>query len=229
MRFSTVKKYRRKHKLLGALFMRNPVLVMGLDLPFVIAAATSLKNAVAMAIQMFIIHMLTVLFGMAIRRRLPLWLRALACAGVSTLATVAVRALLIALFQGISNTLGMYLFLMAVNTMTVMGAAHVGRREMPRAVLSTALSNALGFSLVALVVALLREYFGSGTLWGIAVPVPIRLSGLLIPFSGFIIMGFLLALTRFINKILLAGALRETARKESRYTKIHVDSVEIID
>lgn len=229
MKFSTVKKYRRRHKLLGALLIRNPVLVLGLDLPFVIAAATSLKNAAAMAIQIFIIHTGTMLVGRVTCTKLHRWQAIVANVAAATFMMMVAQVLVVALFRGISNSLGMYLYLMAVNAMTVFQSSALPKNAKIWPVFTGALSNALGFALVVGVVALIREYFAFGSLWGISLPVLIKLPALAIPFAGFMLMGFLLAFTRFLNKRLLALSLLETARKEARYTKIHVDSVETID
>lgn len=229
MRFSQVKKYRKKHKLLGALLIRNPVLVMGLDLPFIIAGATTLKNAAAMAIQMFLIHMVTMLLGMITRRKLPLWLRMLANACVATMMMMVAQVLILRMFQGISNALGMYLYLMAVNGMTMLQASTMDKNAKIWPVLSGAFLSALGFSMVAVVTALIREYLGYGTLWGVAVAAPVKLSAMAMPFAGFIIMGFILAAARFLNKHTTALVMRENAKRDARYTKIHVESVELID
>ena len=229
MKFSKIKKYRKRHRLLGALLMRNPVLVMGLDLPFVIAAAVSLRGAVAMSIQMFLIHMITMTVGIATCRKLPMWLRVIVNVMVSTLVMIGGRVLIVGLFHGVSSTLGMYLYLMAVNSMTVFQSITISKRAKLWPVISGAFLNALGFSLVVIVVGLLREIFGNGTLWGVPVGIPVKMSGLLIPFSGFIIVGFLLAFTRFVNKKLLAYSVAETARREARYGRIEITSVETID
>lgn len=229
MKFSRIKKYRKKHSLLSALLIRNPVLVMGLDLPFVIAGAVSLKNAAAMSIQMLMIHMVTMLAGMLTCRALPYWLRVLVNTCVSTGMMMAARALVVPLFPGVTNSLGMYLYLMAVNGMTVLLSSSIDKRAKLWPVITGALGNVAGFSLVAFLIALLREYMGSGTIWGVAVPVPLKLDGLLIPFFGFILTGFLLAGARFLNKRLLAFVMLEAARKDTRYTRIVVDSVETLE
>lgn len=229
MKLSAIRRYRKKHKIYNALLTRNPVLVLGLDLPFVIACATSLKNAVAMSIEMFMIHVVVMMVAMAVCRRLPLWQRAIVNVCVATVMMMAAQVVILALFKGISNSLGMYLYLMPVNGMTMLLANNISRRAKAWPVLTDALLDALGFSLVAVVAAVLRELLGNGTLWGVPVNVPIKMSGLLIPFAGFLVMGFLLAFTRFVNKRMLALMMRDAARKSAHYTKIHIDSVETID
>jgi hypothetical protein len=77
-----------------------------------------------------------------------------------------------------------------------------------------------------LVIALIREYLGNGTLWGVSMPIPFSQPGILYPFFGFTFTGFLLAFLRRVNKLMvaygIAGAERaEAARgalKARRYT-----------
>ncbi len=63
-------------------------------------------------------------------------------------------------------------------------------------------------------VSFLREYFGNGTLWGIKVPSFVKMEGLRFPFFGFIMVGFLLAMYRFLNKKLATFVILEKARKQ---------------
>lgn len=229
MEIYQIRRFRRRHRIFSALLMRNPVLVMGLDLPFIIAAATSLKNAAAMAIVMLMIHVTTMLVGIVTCRKLPFWLRMLVNACVSTAMMMAAQALVIGLFKGISNSLGMYLYLMAVNGMTVFQASGLGKRAKIYPVVTSAFLNTLGFAVVAALTGAIREYIGNGALWGISVPFPVKVTALQQPFSGFIVVGFLLALSRLLNKCALARLVRENVRRDTRHAKIYIESVETID
>lgn len=202
---------------------KNPVLVLGLDLPFVIAASIGLRYAAALSLEMLIVHIGTMLAAAFIRRWLSGWQRYMANMAASTLLMVFARFLLFSvspmreIFLGVSDTLGIYIYLLAVNGMTLMQAGSMRGNVKPGPVLVSAVMNALGFAITVMGVSLLREYFGAGTLWDVPVPSPIRLSGLLAPFSGFIVMGFLLAGARFFNKKITGFRLRERARKEARF------------
>jgi electron transport complex protein RnfE len=221
VKISLARKYRRRRGRLNALLAKNPVLVMGIDLPFVIACATSLKIAVAMSIEMFIIHMVTMVAALILVHVLPLWPRVLVQVAISTVTMTLARYLITMLFPDLDNYVGMYIYLMAVNGLTLYQAATVERKQKPVPVLVTAFLYALAFALTMLVVSLFRELIGNGTLWGLAVPLPIRLDGFLTPFGGFIIMGFALAFFKFLNKRLLALSIAEAIRQDARYTEIH--------
>lgn len=220
MNLSLSKKYRRQQGAFRTLLFKNPVLVLGLDLPFVIACATSLKNAVALSMEMFIIHIATMVAAMITVRFFPRWSRMLVNVGVSTIVMTLARHLITGIFPDLTNRVGMYVYLMAVNGMTIYEAAQLTKQGKPLPVLGRAFMNALAFSLTMLLVSLLREYFGNGTLWGVIFPVPVKLSGLLLPFGGFIIMGLLLAFANFFNKKLLAFSISESIRRDAHYTEI---------
>lgn len=220
MKISLGKKYRRRRGYLSALMAKNPVLVLGLDLPFVIACATNLKTAVALSIEMAIIHMVTIAAAIFTARTLPQWTRVLVHVAVATVTMTLARRLITVIFPDITNYVAMYIYLMAVNGLTIYQAASVNRRQKPFPVLVTAFMNALAFALTMGVVSLFREVFGNGTIWGFAVGVPIKLSGFLMPFGGFIVMAFLLAIVKFLNKQMLALRIAESARRDARYTEI---------
>jgi electron transport complex protein RnfE len=221
VKISLARKYRRGGGRLSALLAKNPVLVLGIDLPFVIACATSLKIAVAMSIEMFIIHMVTMAATLILVRVLPVWARALAQVAISTVMMTVARFFILRLFPDLDNFVGIYISLMAVNGLTLYQAATVEKSHKPVPVLVTAFLYALAFSLTMLVVSLFREVLGNGTLWGEAVPIPLRLDGFLTPFGGFIIVGFALAIFKFLNKRLLALSIAEAIRRDARYTEIH--------
>lgn len=220
MNLSTVRRYRRRYNLIAALLQKNPVMVLGLDLPFVIATSTTLRNAAAMSIMLLCIHIATLSAAKLTAGRLPQWARVLCHLGASTAIMVLTRMLVIRIFgQDILNSLGIYINLMAVNGMTMYQAMAVRKGHPYRRVLWNALQNVLGFALVMFVLSPARELLGRGTLWDITVPFPVTFPGLLIPFSGFIAVGFLLALWRFFNKKITAWLVAEAARAESHHIR----------
>jgi len=209
------KKYRRRHRILGSKALSNPVSTLGLDLPFLIVTSISLQAAAAMSLEMVIINMGTVLAAFMLCRILPKWIRPLVYLAVSTVFMLVASQLLSRMFPVLYVTLGVYIYLMAVNGMTFSTAMSIEKTDKLWHVLPRALKGTIAFAIAMFVTSLVREYFGSGTLWGNPVPHLFRISGLLMPFFGFILVGFLLAGTRFLNKRLLAFAISERARSDA--------------
>jgi len=190
---------------------------LGLDLPFLIVTSISLQAAAAISIELFFIHMGTVISAIFLCRVLPGWTRPLAYVLISTLIMLATSVLLSGLFPVVTDKLGMYIYLMAVNGMTFAAAMNVEKNDKIYLVVANAFKGAVGFIIAMFVISLFREYFGSGALWGRPIPHIMRIDGLLSPFFGFILLGFLLAGTRLLNKRLIAITVIERARREALF------------
>lgn len=211
---------------------RNPVVLLGVSLPFVIATAFSLRAAAAMTLEFFVINLFTAVVAALTVNALAIWKRAIVSVGAATLVMMFTRALIYLLLPDIYNNLGTYLYLMAINGMVLLqtGPVEGERRRLSEhlsASIRGVLRHSVVFAIFMFVVALPRELLGNGTLWGRPIPVPSKLPGMLLPFFGFISVGFLLAIVKFLSKkITFLGTLesqRRDARDRARYTEIHVD------
>ncbi len=80
---------------------------------------------------------------------------------------------------------------MAVNTLMFIARRGLCDFAPPHLALLDGLCHVLGFSFVVCLLSLVRELFGSGSLWGSPVEfITIKVQGLLVPFSGFILLAF---------------------------------------
>jgi Na+-transporting NADH:ubiquinone oxidoreductase subunit NqrD len=217
-----VKRLRKKQKQrpLAALLDKNPVLATGLNLPFLIVTSVSLRAAAAMSLELLLIHMGTVIAALVTAKRLRGLARPMVLVAVSTLIMTFARILVIGLFQGVGDTLGMYLYLMAVNGMTLAQCAAIDGDSKIYPAVTGAFMNVAGFAVVIFAVSFLREYFASGSLWGYPVPTHLKLPGVTVPFFGFILTGFLMAGARLLNKCLISRAVKERERREKRLSVI---------
>ena len=223
MKLSKVRRYRKKSKLIAALFAHSPAVMIGLCLPFLIATSVSLRAAATLSLELLAVHLGSTGIALLASYYCPRRYRLLVTVATSTLVMVGMRLLLMALYPAIVDSLGIYIYLMAVNGLTLTQTRALEDKAKPLPVLRKAISNVLGFSAIMFLLSLYREYWGSGTLWGVPVPAPVQLPGVLVPFFGFILVGFLLAATNLINKKLLGLAIRESALREARFTVVDED------
>lgn len=230
MKLSTIKKYKKnnKKKFSFGFLRKNPIILLGVSLPFVIATATGLRNTVAMSLEFLVINFFTAIISVLIANKLNFWLRAVVNVGFATLIMMLARVLITRIFPDISNYLGAYIYLMALNGMVLLQSdIHASKTVKLWPVMKEVVINAFVFSLLMLFVSVPREYFGNGTLWGKTVPAPIKLTGMQLPFYGFVSAAFLLALVRFVTKKTDAfGAIdfaHREANEKARYTSIRVD------
>lgn len=171
----------------------NIVLIQAMGLCPIIAAGTSLKNGVALAICSAVVMIPLSLFT-AFSGKLPKWLRPALYILLASLLLVGTAYVM----QNYVSTqlfadLHLFIPLMAVNmvyTRSIGYAAVVN----PVATILDALGSALGFGLVICFISALREIAGTGTLWGVTVDIlPITMKATDEPFVAFIMLGFMAA------------------------------------
>jgi len=218
-----IKRYRKKHGLLSSRVWKNPVSTLGLDIAFLVVTSISLQAAAMIAIEMAFIHFGTVIAAIALCRVIPRWSRPLVYPAVSTLIMLGAGTLLSDIFPLVSEIIGMYVYLMAVNSMTFAAAMSVERDDKIYRVMGRAFTCVAGFAITMFALSLLREYFGWGAVWGNAAPHLISMAGLLSPFFGFILLGFLLAGVRTVSKVAAGAAIKEQASRAAAYRQMSVD------
>jgi hypothetical protein len=78
--------------------------------------------------------------------------------------------------------------------------------------------HVLAFIAAMFALSAFREYFGVGALWGIPIAdFSYRLSGVSVPFAGFILLGFYIAFLRFSNRRLMGFLIRSDYRHQTRF------------
>lgn len=141
------------------------------------------------------------------RRVQPIF--ALPCYGLVSMAFVLLLRRCFAGQPLLLENLGVYLPLSAFNGM-MLELALVHPRRQPLQALRDAVMMCLGFLLVAAFLSGARELLGTGTLWDRPVAAPIRMPGLVLPFGGFILIGFLSAFFRRIDGIIVGRMLHRS-------------------
>lgn len=206
MKLTRNRKMHRFFRFTNGVLGRNVVLFGGMMLPYIIMPAVNLKTAVALTGAM----LFSVLFGTAaccLVSRLDAWARYIIVT-LASLGGVAVSRMAIRLISSeIFDTLGIYLPLMAVNSIVVIYAADRLRSHSAPAAFGRGLAYVLGFGLVACTVGLVRELLIGGTVWGTKVAdISFPAAGTV--FFGFIIIAFLGALMQGLHRGLTAMNLR---------------------
>jgi len=213
---------------------RSPIILLSITLPFVIATAISLRAAAAMSLEFALIHFVSAAVVVFAAGKLEYWKRAILSVGTATLVMMAARYWISIIMPDVYDNFRTYLYVMALGGMALLLEERTGKNEREKpakdrlaGALRDFLRHTAVFALMMFAVALPREYFGSGTIWGAPVPIVFRLPGVLIPFFGFIYVGFFLAVLRSISKRLTYMAVladrRREAREKTRYTRIRVD------
>ncbi len=180
--------------------IKNPLLFEMVGLCPVVAIALSLKLAIFVAIvvsiELIICEILSSLLLKNVRRY---WRVALYVVfGIAIVFPIV--SLTNKFFPELSMNMGVYLPLMAVNSIVALHCERVAVKNNVKNSLVDALSASLSYSAVTILVGFARELLASGTIGGAEVNMPVKFSALLTPFGGLLIMGFLAAgLKAFVN------------------------------
>ncbi len=179
---------------IDGLFLGNTVLERGLVVAPVIVAATSLKNSVVLAIAYGIITFFTVFFTSFVSKKLPYTIRVIIYVLFASLVYIPTEFLLEQLFEPLAiYNVGIFLPLMVANSLIVRKSETRFFVQKKGPMVLDLLCSVIGFMWVICLVGAIRELFGNGTIWNIPMLEDSTIPGLLLPFSGFIVIGFIAA------------------------------------
>lgn len=181
--------------------IKNPLLFEAIGLCPVVAIAFSLKLsvflAVVTAIEMIACEVLASFFLKNVRRYWRVALYAIFGVGIIFPIMIFTNRF----FPEMSINFGIYLPLMAVNSLIALHCERVAVKNNVKDSFVDALSASLSYGAVAIIVGFLRELFASGTIADISVNMPVKFPALSTPFGGLLIIGFLAAVLKaFVMK-----------------------------
>lgn len=180
------------------LFLNNPVLIGGLGLAPVVVAATSLQNALILGLGMLLLLTPVRVLSALVTAKMPPHLRLMAYAIVSGVVYIPVYLLLRAIWGVGLEAVGVYLPLLTVEPI-ILKRAERAKSESPGMALRKGLTTTAGFLLALFITAALREWLGLGTLLGYPVAKAAPLPLFNITAGGFILVGLLAALWRWLR------------------------------
>lgn len=206
MNLKPIRKYRRRLKRTSGLIKNNPVVALGMALPFVIVPTLNLKSGLLISIFIFVSTVPAATLAPAVHKKIPA-LYLVPCYTLLASAGVIVAQLLLRRQAVLLDGLGLYIPLAAVNSI-MLDLTAVNPRKTPLRGLRDAVVICLGFTLVACGISAIREVLGNRTIWGVPFGLyPIKMVGVTLPFFGFIILGFLNALCRSVDRAVVNGML----------------------
>ena len=188
-----------KEVLIAPLFVNNPIGLQILGICSALAVTTKMSVALVMCIALTLVTAFSNLFISLIRNQIPSSIRIIVRMTVIASLVIVVDQILGAVAYDMSKELTVFVGLIITNCI-VMGRAEAFAMQNPP-VLSfvDGIGNGLGYSVVLMLVATIREFLGSGSLFGYAV-MPLITNGgwynpmgmMLLPPSAFFIIGLLI-------------------------------------
>lgn len=188
---------------LKRLCLENPVLVSGLSLGPVVAISQSLKAGVSLSVAFAIIIIPVLVIFAFVPLKLSKSARIVICTLLSCLFFIPAFWFAKNIFPEVSDKVGVFLPLMVVNPIITAHSGEAVRTKKPLTTFIDGIYTTIGFSLVMCIISAIREILGKGTIWDSAIGLKGNISFML-PFMGFIIIGFFAAGVAKINSIIRA-------------------------
>jgi len=191
------KKY--KDVLLDPLVNNNPIALQVLGICSALAVTTQLKTSIIMAIAVTVVLGFSNAAVSVIRHYIPSSIRIIVQMTIISSLVIVVDQFLQAFAPAASKTMSVFVGLIITNCI-VMGRAEAFAMKNPPLISALdGIGNALGYSVILIIVGFFRELLGSGKLLGFTI-LPIHSEGgwyipnglMLLPPSAFFLIGFII-------------------------------------
>ncbi|MGH1440277.1 MAG: NADH:ubiquinone reductase (Na(+)-transporting) subunit D [Cellvibrionaceae bacterium] len=196
-----------KELLFSPVFENNPIALQILGICSALAVTSSLKVTAVMCIAVIIVTGLSNLFVSLVRNHVPSSIRIIVQMTIIASLVILVDQVLKAVAYDTSKQLSVFVGLIITNCIVMGRAEAFAMKNPPLPSLLDGIGNGIGYSVLLLILAFVRELFGSGKLFGYEV-LPLATEGgwyisngmLLLPPSAFFLIGFFIWAVRAFKK-----------------------------
>ena len=188
-----------KKVLFGPILANNPIALQILGICSALAVTTSLNTALVMCIALTLVTATSSFCIALIRKVIPGSIRIIVQMTIIASLVICVDQVLQAFAYEIAKSLSVFVGLIITNCIVMGRAEAFAMNNTPGKSFLDGIGNGLGYSAVLIFIAILRELFGSGTLFGFEILQTVDNGGwylpngmmLLPPSAFFIIAGFI--------------------------------------
>ena len=190
---------KEREALLDPLVNNNPIGLQVLGICSALAVTTKVETALVMGAAVTAVTALSNVSVSSIRNYVPPSIRIIVQLTIIASLVIITDQVLKAFVYDVSKQLTVFVGLIITNCIVMGRAEAFAMQNPPKLSFIDGVGNALGYSLVLMIVAVLRELFGSGKLYGITILNPVNEGGwyepnglmLLAPAAFFLIGGFI--------------------------------------
>lgn len=194
-----------KSVLFGPVFANNPIALQVLGICSALAVTTKMDKALVMCIALTLVTAFSNFFISLIRNHIPSSVRIIVQMTIIASLVIVVDQLLKAFAYDVAKELSVFVGLIITNCIVMGRAEAFAMKSAPGISFLDGIGNGLGYSVVLMTVAFIRELGGSGTVFGVEILPLVKDGGwyqpmglLLMPPSAFIIIaGFIWILRTF--------------------------------
>jgi Na+-transporting NADH:ubiquinone oxidoreductase subunit D len=188
-----------RETLFSPVIQNNPIALQILGICSALAVTSSLQVSLVMSVALTAVTALSSFFISCIRSYIPSSIRIIVQMTIIASLVIVVDEILKAVAYDISKQLSVFVGLIITNCIVMGRAEAFAMKNPPVPSFLDGLGNGLGYSFVLIVVGVIRELFGAGSLMGIEI-LPVVTEGgwynpnglLLLPPSAFFLIGFLI-------------------------------------
>ncbi|MEX0284792.1 MAG: NADH:ubiquinone reductase (Na(+)-transporting) subunit D [Paracoccaceae bacterium] len=191
--------HKRREMLIDPLVDNNPITLQVLGICSALAVTSSLQVAFVMAIAVTFVTGFSSMFISMIRNQIPGSIRIIVQMVIIASLVILVDQLLKAFAFEISKTLSVFVGLIITNCIVMGRAEAFAMKNPPIDSFIDGVGNGLGYGLILMLVGVIRELFGAGSLFGITILETVNNGGwyvpngmLLLPPSAFFIIGLII-------------------------------------
>lgn len=183
----------------GPVFANNPIALQVLGICSSLAVTTKLEKALVMGLALMLVTAFSSMFISMIRNHIPSSVRIIVQMTIIASLVIVVDQVLKAYAYNVAKELSVFVGLIITNCIVMGRAEAYAMKSPPLMSFLDGIGNGLGYTVLLVIVAVIRELFGSGTLLGVEILPLISAGGwyqpmglLLMPPSAFFIIGGLI-------------------------------------
>jgi Na+-transporting NADH:ubiquinone oxidoreductase subunit D len=160
---------KNQEALLDPLFNNNPIALQVLGICSALAVTTKLETSVVMSIAVTAVLIFSNLFVSLLRDQIPSSIRIIVQLTIIASLVIVTDQILQAYLFDISKQLSVFVGLIITNCIIMGRAEAFAMQNGPVSSVMDAIGNGIGYSLILIVTAVLRELLGSGRLFGFVI------------------------------------------------------------
>jgi Na+-transporting NADH:ubiquinone oxidoreductase subunit D len=172
-----------KKTLFDPVFKNNPIALQILGICSALAVTTKLEAAVVMTIAVVFVCGFSSLFVSIIRNHIPSSIRIIVQMTIIASMVILTEQILKAFVFDIAKSMSVYIGLIITNCIVMGRAEGYAMKNGPWMSFLDGIGNGIGYGIVLIFVAVFRELFGSGKLFGISI-LPLTTDGGWYPANG---------------------------------------------
>lgn len=180
-----------KETLSSPIFNNNPIALQILGICSALAVTSSMSVTMVMCIALTVVCAFSNLFVSIVRNYIPSSIRIIVQMTIIASLVICVDQVLKAVAYDISKQLSVFVGLIITNCIVMGRAEAYAMKNPPMMSMLDGVGNGLGYSVILIAVAVVRELFGAGSLFGVPIMPEwyVKNGLLLLPPSAFFLIG----------------------------------------